>query len=106
MLIITTDEKEYHISSNASVKPTKERNHITLTICFTTGEGTKDSFTTGKFYCSSTVEMAKDIWENKILSLISSNDEFCFFYLPGIEDRIQNITNEYVKLIGYLGYMD
>ena len=103
MLIITTDEKEYHISGNAYVNPTRERNHITLLICFTTDEGTKDSFDTGKFYCSSTAKMAKNIWENKILPLISKNDEL---YLPGIEDRIQNITNEYVKLLGYLGYMD
>lgn len=103
MLIIHTDEKEYHISSNASVKTTKERNHITLKICFTTDEGTEDSFTTGKFYCSSTVEMAKNIWENQILPLISKNEEL---YLPSIETRIQNITNEYIRLIGYLGYMD
>ena len=103
MLIITTDEKEYHIVDNAYVKPTRVRNHITLTICFTTDEGTKGSFTTGKFYCSSTAKMAKDIWENKILPLISKNDEL---YLPGIESRIQNITNEYVKLLGYLGYTD
>ena len=103
MLIITTDEKEYHIVDNAYVKPTRVRNHITLEICFTTDEGTKDSFTTGKFYCSSTVKMAKDIWENKVLPLIKDDYEL---YLPGIEDRIQNITTEYVKLLGYLGYTD
>ena len=103
MLIITTDEKEYHIVDNAYVKITRVRNHLTLTICFTTDGGTKDSFDTGKFYCSSTAKMAKNIWENKILPLISNNDEL---YLPGIENRIQNITNEYVKLLGYLGYMD
>ena len=103
MLIITTDEKEYHIVDNAYVNPIRERNHITLLICFTTDEGTKDSFTTGRFYCSSTTRMARDIWENKILPLISDNDEL---YLPGIESRIQNITNEYVTLLGYLGYTD
>ena len=103
MLIITTDEKEYHIADNAYVNPTRERNHITLLICFTTDKGTKDSFTTGKFYSSATTEMAKDIWENQILPLISDNEEL---YLPGIEDRIQNITTEYVKLLGYLGYTD
>lgn len=103
MLIIHTDEKEYHISSNASVKTTKERNHFTLKICFTTDKGTEDSFTTGWFYCSSTAKMAKDIWKNKILPLISKNEEL---YLPGIETRIQNITTEYVKLLGYLGYTD
>lgn len=103
MLIIHTDEKEYHIFGNASVKLTKERNHITLKICFTTDEGTEDSFTTGWFYCSSTTKMAKDIWKNKILPLISKGDEL---YLPGIEERIQNITTEYVKLLGYLGYID
>ena len=103
MLIIHTDEKEYHIFNNAYVKPTKERNHITLTICFTTDEGTKDSFTTGWFYCSSTAKMAKDIWKNKIFPLISKGEEL---YLPGIETRIQNITTEYVKLLGYLGYTD
>lgn len=106
MLIITTDEKEYHIVDNAYVKPTQVRNHITLTICFTTDEGTEDSFTTGKFYCSSTAKMAKDIWENKVLSLISNNEEFCLLYLPGVETRIYNITTEYVKLLGYLGYTD
>jgi len=103
MLIITTDEKEYHIYDNAYVRPTKERNHITLEICFTTDKGEKDSFTTGKFFCLPTAEMARNLWDDKILSLLSGNEEL---YLPGIEERIHNLIGEYVKLLGYLGYTD
>lgn len=103
MLIITTDEKEYHIFDNAFVSSKKENSHITLVIGFTTDTEDEELFTTGRYFSPETAALAKDIWEKKIIPLVSKYEEL---YLPGIEERIDNLIGEYVKLLGYLGYTD
>lgn len=103
MLKIFTDTKEYNIFDNAFVSSKKEGSHITLVIGFTTDTSDEEFFTTGKYFSPETAALAKDIWERKILPLVSKDEDF---YLPGIETRIYNITTEYIKLLGYLGYID
>lgn len=103
MLIITTDEKEYHIFDNAFVSSKKENSHTTLVIGFTTDTEDEELFTTGRYFSPETASLAKEIWERKIIPLISKDEEL---YLPGIEERIEKMLSEYNKLLGYLGYID